>query len=113
VLRPRSMLCGAGCRVDAHIPGHFQELRELCAAAGSRHGRHGDDRMMQARLVEASRLASEQMMLPESIGDPALTVGAGFMAIRMKYGTGEVYRNQLRCLELAAAIERARQGDPP
>ena len=43
-----------------------------------------------ARLREASRLASEQMALLESIGDPALTVGAGFMAILMKYRTGEI-----------------------
>ena len=45
---------------------------------------------MHARLREASRLASEQMALLESIGDPALTVGAGSMAILMKYRTGEI-----------------------
>ena len=48
------------------------------------------DHMMQARVREASRLASEQMTLLESIGDPALTVGAGLMAILMKYRTGEI-----------------------
>ena len=45
---------------------------------------------MHGRVREASRLASEQMALLESIGDPALTVGAGSMAILMKYRTGEI-----------------------
>src|SRR4029077_10896564 len=35
-IAPRTMLCGAGWRVDAHIGGHFQELRELCALAGDK-----------------------------------------------------------------------------
>ncbi len=93
---PRTMLCGAGWRVDAHIAGHFQELRELCAAASDKAslalGMTGMvmDHMMQGRLREASRLASEQMTLLESIGDPALTVGAGLMAILMKYRTGAI-----------------------
>ena len=83
-IAPRTMLCGAGWRVDAHIAGHFEELRELCALAGDKAslalGMTGMvmDHMMQGRLREASRLASEQMALLESIGDPALTVGAGF-----------------------------------
>ncbi len=95
-IAPRTMLCGAGWRVDAHIAGHFQELRELCAAAGDKAslalGMTGMvmEHMMHARLREASRLASEQMALLESIGDPALTVGAGSMAILMKYRTGEI-----------------------
>ena len=76
--------------------GHFQELRELCAATGDKAslalGMTGMvlEHMMHARLREASRLASEQMALLESIGDPALTVGAGSMALLMKYRTGEI-----------------------
>ncbi len=95
-IAPRTMLCGAGWRVDAHIVGHFDELRELCALAGDKAslalGMTGMvmDHMMQGRLVEASRLASEQIALLESIGDPALTVGAGLMAILNKYRTGEI-----------------------
>jgi adenylate cyclase len=95
-IAPRTMLCGAGWRVDAHIAGHFQELRELCALAGDKAslalGMTGMvmDHMMQARVREAARLASEQMALLESIGDPALTVGAGSMAILMKYRTGDI-----------------------
>jgi hypothetical protein len=95
-IAPRAMLCGAGWRVDAHIAGHFQELRELCALAGDKAslalGMTGMvmDHMMHADMREASRLASEQMTLLESIGDPALTVGAGLMAILMKYRTGDI-----------------------
>jgi hypothetical protein len=95
-IAPRTMLCGAGWRVDAHIAGHFQELRELCAIARDKAslalGMTGMvmDHMMNGRLREASQLASEQMALLESIGDPALTVGAGSMAILIRYRTGEV-----------------------
>jgi class 3 adenylate cyclase len=95
-IAPRTMVCGAGWRVDAHIAGHFQELRALCALAGDNAslalGMTGMvmDHMMHARLREAAGLASEQMALLESIGDAALTVGAGFMAILMKYRTGAI-----------------------
>ena len=95
-IAPRTMLCGAGWRVDAHIAGHFQELRELCALAGDKRslalGMTGMvmDHMMHARLREAARLATEQLALLDSIGDPALTVGAGIMAILMKYRSGDI-----------------------
>jgi class 3 adenylate cyclase len=95
-IAPRTMLCGAVWRVDAHIASHFEQLRELCAVAGDKAslaiGIAGMimDHMLQGRVREASRLASEQMALLESIGDPALTVGAGSMAILMKYRTGEI-----------------------
>jgi len=46
--------------------------------------------MFHGRVKEASRLASEQMALLDSIGDPTLTVGAGFMAINVNYKTGEI-----------------------
>ena len=95
-IAPRTMLCGAVWRVDAHSASHFEELRELCAVAGDKAslaiGMAGMvlDHMMHGRVREASRLASEQMALLDSIGDPALTVGAGSMAILMKYRTGEI-----------------------
>ena len=68
----------------------------MCALAGDKAslaiGMAGVvlDHMMHGRVREASRLASEQMALLDSIGDPALTVGAGSMAILMKYRTGEI-----------------------
>ncbi len=77
-------------------PSHFEELRELCALAGDKAslaiGMAGMvlDHLMHGRVRESSRLASEQMALLDSIGDPALTVGAGSMAILMKYRTGEI-----------------------
>ena len=95
-IAPRTLLWGNGWRVDANISGHFKELRELCALAGDKAslalGMGGMvlDHMMHARVREASRLASEQMALLDSIGDPALTVGAGFMAIIIKHHTGEI-----------------------
>ena len=95
-IAPRTMLCGTGWRVDAHIAGHFRGAAGVVRAAGDKAslaiGMTGMvmDHMMHARLREASRLASEQMALLDSIGDPALTVGAGFMAILMKYRTGEI-----------------------
>jgi hypothetical protein len=113
-IAPRTMLCGAGWRVDAHIAGHFEELRELCALAGDKAslalGTTGMvmDHMMHARVREASRLASEQIALLESIGDPALTIGAGLMAILMKYRTGQI-ADVLRWSQ--TVIDRA-DGDP-
>ena len=77
-------------------PAIFEELRELCALAGDKAslalGMTGMvmDHMMHARLREAARLATEQLALLESIGDPALTVGAGSMAILMKYRSGDI-----------------------
>ena len=65
---------------------HFDELRQLCTAAGDKaslaiamaglvadHAFHG-------RMREASQLASEAWALIESIGDPTLTVGLSFAA---------------------------------
>ena len=95
-IAPRTMLCGTGWRVDANIAGHFDELRELCALAGDKvslaigmAGLVGSS-MFHGRVRQASRLASEQMALLDSIDDPALTVGAGFMAINVKFKTGEI-----------------------
>ncbi len=48
-IAPRTMLCGIACRVHANVAGaRFEELRELCAAAGDKaslaiaHGGAGD-----------------------------------------------------------------------
>ena len=47
-IAPRTMLCGAGWRVDAHIAGHFDGAAGVMCArrrqgvAGHRHDRHGD-----------------------------------------------------------------------
>ena len=84
-IAPRTMLCGIALRVHVNVAGaRFEELRELCTAAGDKaslaiamaglvidHAFHG-------RFREASQLASEAMALIESIGDPTLTVGLSF-----------------------------------
>ena len=74
----------------------FDELRELCAAAGDKAslaiGMAGlvQEHMRHGRMREASRLASETMALVESIGDPTLTVALSLAAIATKIQTGEM-----------------------
>jgi class 3 adenylate cyclase len=92
---PRTMLCGIAWRVHEHVAGaRFEELRELCTAAGDKAslaiGIAGllVDHAFQGRMREASRLASEAMALIESVGDPTLTVGLSFTAIYAKIHSG-------------------------
>jgi len=76
------MLCGIAWRVHAHAAGErFDELRDLCTAAGDKASLAIAmaglvmDHAHQARMREASQLASEAWALAESVGDPTLTVG--------------------------------------
>ena len=87
-IAPRTMLCatdGLGSAVE-ESRGRFAELRELCSAAGDKVslaiGMTGlvTELIYAGRSREASRLASEQMALLESIGDPTLTMGLAFVA---------------------------------
>ena len=87
-IAPRTMLCGIAWRVHEHATGaRFEELRELCAAAGDKASLAIAmaglvmDHMHQARLREASQLASEAMALIESLDDPTLTVGLSLASI--------------------------------
>ncbi len=114
-IAPRTMLCGIAWRVQVNVAGdRFDELRELCTAAGDKaslaiamaglvidHGFRGRNR-------EASRLASEAWALIESIGDPTLTVELSFPVIYAKAHSGEscdVLRWSQRAIDLA-------DGDP-
>ena len=111
----RAWLCGNAFRVHADISGGlFEELRELCAAAGDKpslaigmaglmmeHMRHG-------RVREASRLASETMALVESIGKPTLTVGLSLAAISIKSQTGEM----AEALRWSQTVIDLADGDP-
>lgn len=114
-IAPRTMLCGIAWRVQVNVAGdRFEELRELCTAAGDKaslaiamaglvidHGFRG-------RIREASRLASEAWALIESIDDPTLTVGLSFPVIYAKAHSGEwgdVLRWSQRTIDLA-------DGDP-
>ena len=82
--------------------GGVGQLRPLRGTPGVVHGRGGqgfpgnrhDGSGNRAPVVwaraEASRLASEQMSLLESIGDPTLTIGAAYVAIVIKGATCEI-----------------------
>jgi hypothetical protein len=95
-IAPRTMLCISALRVYASVSGGFEELRELCNAAGDKAslavGMTGPalELLLSGRAHEASRLASKQMALLESIGDPTLTIGLACWAIAIWFDTGEI-----------------------
>ena len=93
----RTLLCANAFRVHVDISGGlFEELRQLCAAAGDKRslaiGMAGlvEVHMIYGRMGEASRLASETMALVESIGNPTLTVRLSMLPIAAKLHTGEI-----------------------
>ena len=110
-IAPRTMLCGTARRVLEHVAdARFDELRELCAAAGDKAslviGMAGlvMDNAYQGRMREASQLASEVMTLIESVDDPTLTVGLSFAPIFAKVHSAEwsdVLRWSQRVIDLA------------
>jgi class 3 adenylate cyclase len=114
-IAPRTMLCATAIRVHAQVAGaRFDELRELCTAAGDKASLAIAmaglviDHVYQGRVREASQLASENMALIEAIGDAALTVGLSTTPIVAKIESGEwgdVLRWSQRVIELA-------DGDP-
>jgi hypothetical protein len=114
-IAPRTMLCGNAWRVHVKVGGaRFEELRELCTAAGDKMslaiGMAGwvIDRAYQAQLREASQLASEAWALVESLGHPSVTVG---LSVPLLYGKlqsaeySDVLRWSQRVIDLA-------DGDP-
>jgi hypothetical protein len=114
-IAPRTMLCGNAYR--GHLTAadaRFEELRELCTAAGDKASLAiamaglVADHAYHARMREASQLASEAMALIESIGDPTLTVGLSVPVIYSKAESAElrdVLRWSQRVIDLA-------DGDP-
>src|SRR6202011_2731888 len=115
-IAPRTMLCATDWqdRATHESWGRFAELRELCSAAGDKVslaiGMTGlaTELLYAGRLREASRLASEQMALLESIGDPTLTIGLAFVAFSIWSDAGEfgeILRWTQTVIDLAA-------GDP-
>jgi class 3 adenylate cyclase len=112
---PRAMWCGTAWRTHMNVAGdRFEELRELCTAAGDKAslaiGMAGlvIDHAWQDRIREASQAASETWTLVESIGDPTLTVGLFLPVVFAKLEAAE-WREVLRCSQ--AAIDLA-DGDP-
>jgi class 3 adenylate cyclase len=114
-IAPRTMLCGIAYRVHLDVAGdRFEELRELCAAAGDKTSLAIAmaglvmDHVYRARMREASQLASEAMALIESIDDETLTVGLSLAAIYAKAERtecGDGLRWSQRVIDLA-------DGDP-
>jgi hypothetical protein len=115
-IAPRAMLCGIAWRVHEHVAGdRFDELRELCTAAGDKGslaiGMTGllvDQAFQGGRVREASRLASEAWALIESVGDATLTVGLSNPVLYAKIHSGQwcdVLQWSQRVIDLA-------DGDP-
>ncbi len=96
-IAPRTMLCATDfqSRAVQDSRGRFAELRELCNAAGDKVslaiGMTGlaTELLYAGRPSEGSQLASEQMALLESIGDPTLTVGLAFIGFANWFNSGE------------------------
>ena len=114
-IAPRTMLCGIAWRVHVNVAGaRFDELRQLCTAAGDKASLAiamaglVADHAFQDRKREASQLASEAMALMESVGDATLMVGLSFVAIYAKDQSAE-YSDVLRWSQ--AVIDLA-DGDP-
>jgi hypothetical protein len=115
-IAPRTMLCATDWlgRTMQESRGRFAELRQLCSAAGDNVslaiGMTGlaTELLYAGRSRDGSRLASEQMALLESIGDPNLTIGLAFIAFASWFATGEfgeILRWSQTIIDLAA-------GDP-
>ncbi len=114
-IAPRTMLCAIAFRFHINVSGDmFDELRELCTAAGDKASLVLAmaglvvDHAYHARIHEASQLASEAWALAESVGDPSLTVGLSTAAILSKAENSElseVLRWSQRAIDLA-------DGDP-
>ena len=114
-IAPRTMLCGTAWRVHVNVAGAgFDELRELCTAAGDKASLAIAmaglviDHAYHARIREASQLASEAHGPAESIGDPDLTVGLCVPVIYAKTESAE-YSDMLRWTQ--RVIDLA-DGDP-
>ncbi len=95
-IAPRTMLCGTAWRAHAHVAAtHFDELRQLCTAAGEMAslgiGMAGlvADHALQDRVQDASQLAAELWAVLESIGDPTLTVGLSIAPLYAKLESAE------------------------
>jgi class 3 adenylate cyclase len=114
-IAPRTMLCATAWRVHTNVAAtRFDELRELCAAAGDKAslaiGMAGlvADHAFHARVREASQLASEAWALAESLGDPSLAVGLSFPLIYAKIHNAD-WSDVLRWSQAVIALA---DGDP-
>ncbi len=96
-IAPRTLLCATTYRSAAGlVDSGFEELRELCAAAGDKRSLamamfgQMTELMAQGRLTEAAQLASEHEALLESIGDPDFMLGMCWGTMAVKQETGQL-----------------------
>lgn len=95
---PLTMLCATDFQAPQFQKGRgrFDELRALCQLTGDKVslaiGMAGmaSELNYSGRMREASQLASEQMALLESIGDPTLTIGLTFVPFINWFDAGEI-----------------------
>jgi adenylate cyclase len=113
-IAPRALVCGNTYRLaTATADMGFEELRDLCTAAGDQQSLAiGMAAVVTAQLAalnrrEASRLADELVGLLESIGDPTLTVALSVAAMAVKHETGEM----ADLLRLAQRVVDLAEGD--
>ena len=113
-IAPRTMQFATGWRVDENIVDHFDELAQLCALTGDKFslviGMAGvvGSYVVQGRPHEASRLASEQMSLLDSLGDPTPKLALSFTLFAYWFERGqfdEILRWSQTVIDLA-------EGDP-
>ena len=114
-IAPRTMLYANAWRVHEHVVGaQFDELRQLCTAAGDQASLAIAmaglvmDHVFQARTREASQLASEAVALLDSVGDPTLTVGLSFAPIYAKGESAEM----CEVLQWSERVIDLADGDP-
>jgi adenylate cyclase len=114
-IEPRSLLCASAFRIGGRAADTgFDELRELCTAAGDQRslaiGMTGWvlAHNLNANNREASRLADELVRLLESIGDPTLTVALLPQVMIVKHETAEM----AEILRLAQYLIDLAEGDP-
>jgi hypothetical protein len=96
-IAPRTLLCATDwqAREVQESRGRFAELRELCSAAGDKLSLAigmtalATELLYAGRTREGARMASQQMALLESIGDPTPTMGLAPIAFCNWLGVGD------------------------
>ena len=113
-IAPRTMLSASAFRVGGSgAETGFDELRDLCTAAGDKRslaiGMTGlVAQLYAAHSREASAVATEHIRLLESVGDPTLTVGLSLPALGAKAQTLEFSE----LLRMAERVITLADGDP-
>ncbi|WP_409428624.1 AAA family ATPase [Mycobacterium sp. SMC-11] len=115
-IAPRTMLCATDwqAREVQESRSRFEELQELCAAAGDQISLAigmtalATELLYAGRSREGSQLASQQMALFESIGDRSPTMGLAFIAFVNWLCMGEIDA----ILRWSQTIVDLAEGDP-